>query len=75
MPPARQRPSYWVDIVRFRYRPLTLACNASRMARISNIPRTVSGGGCLSNAAIAALASSGVKSRIHRKSRISRSAL
>jgi hypothetical protein len=53
-------------IMRFRYRPLTFACNASRMARISRIPRTVSGGGCLSNAVIAALASSGVKSRIQR---------
>ena len=52
---AHQRPSYWVDIVRFRYRPLTLACSASRMARISRIPRTVSGGGCSSNAASAAL--------------------
>jgi hypothetical protein len=48
------------------YRPSTLACSASRIARISKIPGTVSGGGCLSNAASAALASSDVKSRIHR---------
>jgi hypothetical protein len=47
---------------------LTLAANASLMARISNIPRTVSGGGCLSNVASAAIASSGSRPLIQRRS-------